>query len=69
MLSMSITIMVLKRLKFRCPTNNRIDACMRKGKKFQNSSKINKQVLMLVPKFITVREGIPFPNYIIGVSP
>ena len=39
-LSISIATMVLKRLKFSCPTNRKIDACMRKGKKFQNSGKI-----------------------------
>ena len=42
MLSMSITTMVLKRLDFSCPLNMKIDACMRKGKKFQNSRKSEK---------------------------
>ena len=32
---------------------------MKKGKMFQNSSKINKQVLVSVPKLIIVGEGIP----------
>ena len=41
MLSMSITTMVLKGLNFSCPTNTKIDACMRIEKKgFRNSSKI-----------------------------
>ena len=40
-LSIGIAIVVLKRLKFGCPTNREIDACMRKGKKkFDNSDKI-----------------------------
>ena len=34
-LSMGIVTMVLKRLKFTCPTNRKTDACMRK-EKFQN---------------------------------
>ena len=40
MLSISITAVVLKRLNFSCPTNKKIDACMRQEKVFQNSSKI-----------------------------
>ena len=33
---MSIIAMVLKWLKFTCPTNRKTDACMGKEKKFQN---------------------------------
>ena len=32
-------------------------------------NQINKRVLLLVPKLITVGEGIPTPNDIIGVLP
>ena len=39
-LSMGIATMVLKGLKFTCSTNRKTDACMRKGKKFQNRGKI-----------------------------
>ena len=69
-LSISITTMVLKRLNFSCPTNRKIDACMGKEKKFQNSgqNQINKTGLLSVPKLITVEEGIPTPNDIIGCS-
>ena len=31
-LSINITTMVLKRLKFSCPTNRKTDACIRKEK-------------------------------------
>ena len=60
MLSVGITAMVLRRLNFSCPTSRKIDACVRKEKKVSEywQNQINKQVLVLVPKLITVREGI-----------
>ena len=60
--------MVLKRLKFTCPTNRKIDACMRKEKQFQNSSKINKLTSIGIgPKAYYCQRGNS-PNDIIGVS-
>ena len=62
--------MVLKCMKFTCPTNRKTDTCMKKQKVSQYGlNQINKGVLLSVPKLITVGEGIPTPNDIIGVFP
>ena len=57
--------MVLKRLKCSCPSNRKIDACMRKGKKVSEWQQ-NKEINMYwysVPKLIIIREGIaPMPS-------
>ena len=43
---------------------------MRKGEKsFRIAAKSNEQVLLLVLKLITVGEGTPTPNDVIGVFP
>ena len=66
MLQLCITIMVLKWLKFSHPTNKKINACMRKEKKFQNSGKIKKYWYHYQSLLLSERES---PNDIIGVSP
>ena len=66
-----IAAMVLKCMKFTCPTNRKIDACITKGKKVSEYGlyQINKGVMLSVPKLITVGEGIPTPDDIIRVYP
>ena len=47
------------------------DTCVKKQKKVSEYglNQINKGVLLSVPKLITVGEGIPTPNDVIGVFP
>ena len=64
--------MVLKYIKFTCPTNRKTNTCMRKVEKKVSEyelNQINKGILLLVPKLITVGEGIPTPDDITGVFP
>ena len=63
--------MVWKCMKFTCPTNRKTDTYMKKQKKVSEYglNQINKGVLLSVTKPITVGEGIPTPNDIIGVFP
>ena len=61
--------MFLKYMKFTCPTNRKIIACITKEKSFRIGIKSNKEVLLLVPKLITVGEGIPTLMSVIGVFP
>ena len=47
------------------------DTCMENRKKFSEYglNQIKKEVLLLVPKLITIGEGIPIPNDIPAVFP
>ena len=50
---------------------NKANACMKKQEKISEYglNQVNKGVLLLLPKLITVGEGIPTPNDVTGVFP
>ena len=61
--------MVLKCMKFTCPTNRKLIHVWKSGKNVSEYglNQINQGVLLSVPKLITVGEEIPTPNDITGV--
>ena len=61
--------MVLKCMRFTCPTNRKLIHVWKKQKKVSEYglNQINKRVLLLVPKLIIVGEGIPTSDDITGV--
>ena len=67
----SIATMVLKCMKFTCPTNRKLKHVWKSRKKVSEYgiNQINKGVLLWVPKLITVGEGICTPDDITGVFP
>ena len=63
--------MILKYMKFTCPTNRKSIHVWKKQKKVSEYglNEINKRVLLSVPKLITAGEGTPTPDDITGVFP